>query len=108
MVDTQNLESNESDELLLLIKEANEAGYLKILKTDGSKCFFRVHCSLAAAYGFSYRGAYYISRLSFKDLSKLTNTEDNVEHEKVVKRIAQSLSGESGELPSQLSLFGRK
>jgi hypothetical protein len=54
-----------------LIRQIAEAGFLKILKADSETWVFRVHTSLAAAYKFSYRGAYYISSLEISELDQL-------------------------------------
>ena len=54
--------------LVSLLMDAAEAGFL-ILKEHGPKTWvFRVHASLAAAYGFSYRGAYYQIKVHPADL----------------------------------------
>ena len=45
--------------LLRSLREAAEAGFLRVLSNDSDPFVVRVHTSLAPHYGFSYRGAYY-------------------------------------------------
>jgi hypothetical protein len=77
--------------LLKLILDASEAGFLRIREQSATKFIFRVHCSLAAAYGFSYRGAYYNSALAFQDLLKLSQASDETERGQLVGAIAQGM-----------------
>lgn len=86
-------DSNE-ESLIRIIKEAAEAGFLKLVEVDEHTCRFRVHTSLAAAYGFSYRGAYYNCKISFADLNSLRFASDKAEVDKISLRIGKTLSGE--------------
>ena len=47
--------SPETLEALRLLKEASEAGFLKIRKLTDKVLQFRVHCSLAPSFGFLWR-----------------------------------------------------
>jgi len=76
-----------------LIKEACEAGFLKMIESTGRKWRFRVHTSLAAFYCFSYRGAYYDTHLRITDIESLQTTKDPDEFNKTVHQIAKRLSG---------------
>ncbi len=53
------VDSGQDHELFTILKDACEAGFLR-LKREGSQILtFRVHASIAPSYGYSYRGAYY-------------------------------------------------
>jgi hypothetical protein len=78
--------------LVRLIAEAAEAGYLKILSDEGRQLEFRVHCSLAAAYGFSYRGAYYKVPIGHDDLHAIVRCPpDRKERANLLAKLAQTL-----------------
>jgi hypothetical protein len=77
-----------------LIKEACEAGFLKMIESKGRKWQFRVHTSLAAFYCFSYRGAYYDTYLQLSDIESLQTTKDPEDFTKLVNKIGTRLSGE--------------
>jgi hypothetical protein len=78
--------------LVRLIAEAAEAGYLKILSDEGEQLEFRVHCSLAAAYGFSYRGAYYKVAIGHDDLHTIVRCPvDRKERAALIAKLAQAL-----------------
>ncbi|MGA8026638.1 MAG: hypothetical protein WB992_05790 [Bryobacteraceae bacterium] len=78
--------------LVRLISETAEAGYFKILSEEGKQIEFRVHCSLAAAYGFSYRGAYYKVGLAYRDLLAIIECKaDRKERADVVAKLAQAI-----------------
>jgi hypothetical protein len=85
-----------------IVREAAEAGFLRLLQAEGSTVGFRVHTSLAAAYGFSYRGAYYPCRLSLMDIEALSKCVDSRDLDAAVKAIARRLSSEKEQT---LSLF---
>jgi Cdc6-like AAA superfamily ATPase len=91
-------QSAQIEALLKLILDASEAGFLRIREQSASKLIFRVHCSLAAVYGFSYRGAYYNSALSIQDLLRLSQTIDETERGNAVKEIAQGMIQNQQEL----------
>ena len=73
-------ESAENPTMADLIKDAAQAGFLRILREQGHRSIkFRVHSSLAPAYGFSYRGAYYGVTLTEDDLKALIATAEESE-----------------------------
>ena len=105
VIDTREVGWGVPAELLGLIKEAGEAGFLRIVESEGHRWKFRIHCSLAAAYGFSYRGAYYECHLRMSELQKIATTKEKDEFEKLVVSIGRGLAGEAiEELPQQLHL----
>jgi len=64
-----------AESALVLVREAADAGFLRLYKQgDDIRCF-RVHSSLAPAYGFSYRGAYYEVRIDLDELKSLQEAE---------------------------------
>jgi hypothetical protein len=71
------------------LDDAAETGYLKAL-TPGGGVFkrFRVHTSLAAHFGFSYRGAYAETVLQYDDLLGMLETADPEGIKSLVERIA--------------------
>ena len=77
--------------LVRLIAETAEAGYIKILGQE-KQVEFRVHSSLAAAYGFSYRGAYYKVGIGHDDLLAIVRCQvDRKERAALITRLAQAL-----------------
>jgi hypothetical protein len=97
------LESSSSREedkgTLKVVTEAAEAGFLKIIQQK-PELRFRMHCSLAAYYGFSYRGAYYDTPIRLSDLTSLISQPDEQRLEEEVKRIEAWLGTDaSAELP---------
>jgi hypothetical protein len=99
VVDT-SLKSQRSDDAIRLIKEASEAGFLKAEPMTDRFLRFRMHCSLAAAYGFSYRGAYYDSPLEIEDLVMIYQQPDSEVRGKLVVVLGDKL------LQEPPSLFG--
>jgi hypothetical protein len=86
-----------------MVREAAEAGYLRLLSGDDTREKFRVHCSLAAAFGFSYRGAYYETPLSVSELESLRTAADRGSLDERIDSIVHRIVGlERG---STLSLF---
>ena len=85
--------------LLEILREASEAGYLKMLSQDDKKWRFRVHCSLAAAYGFSYRGAYYDVSVGVSELEKLRVAEGRESLERAINSIVDRVLGNSQPSP---------
>jgi hypothetical protein len=82
---------NEAHQLIRLIAEVAEAGYIKILTYEKS-LEFRMHCSLAARYGFSYRGAYYKVNLQYRDLIDIIGCRaDHKERSALIARLCQLL-----------------
>lgn len=95
--------STEYDESIFkIIKDAAEAGFLRIIRQDKSELRFRVHTSLAAKYGFSYRGAYHTVSLEWRNLNDLRRAESDAEIQKAVDYIAGHLDKS---IPENLSLF---
>jgi hypothetical protein len=86
-------------EALRLIREAAEAGFLKILERSEDQWKFRVHCSLAAAYSFSYRGAYYPTSITLQDLTSFYSQTDEAKRALLVASIADGAGGNSETLP---------
>lgn len=83
--------AEDEQRLVRLISETAEAGYIKILEQE-KQLEFRVHCSLAAAYGFSYRGAYYKVAIGYEELLAIVRCQtDQKERAAVVTRLAQAL-----------------
>jgi len=96
--------SPDEQRILRILTEAAEAGFLKLLRTGASQWKFRVHCSLAAAYSFSYRGAYYPVPLAMDELVAFSKPcESRADLEVLVDRVAARLDSLN---PDQLSLFG--
>jgi len=77
--------------LLGLVVEAAEAGFLKILSSDQNKIVFRVHTSLSPYFGFSYRGAYYETRISYRNIHELKDSAGESDLMDKVKSVAGSL-----------------
>jgi hypothetical protein len=77
---------------LEILKEANRTGYLRILEEDNERIEWRVHTSLAPAYGFSYRGAYYPVPLTVADLANLRTAPNDSAAATVVGNIVQRFS----------------
>jgi hypothetical protein len=84
---------------LMVVTEAAEAGFLKVVEHT-PQFRFRVHCSLAATYGFSYRGAYYDTPLRLSDLTNLISQPDEKSLEQALRRIEGWLGTDAArELP---------
>ena len=89
-------------ETVQLITEAAEAGFLKLKVIDERMMQFRLHCSLAAYFGISYRGAYYPCPIKSDDLIPLYRDRDpNVRTERL-SQLGDLLLREDPQLP----LFG--
>jgi Cdc6-like AAA superfamily ATPase len=58
------------------LREAAEAGFLRIASDDGDSLVVRVHTSLAARFGFSYRGAYYHVPMDWHALDHMRSLND--------------------------------
>lgn len=76
-----------------LIIDAAEAGFLKILPSDELLIQFRVHTSLAPAYSFSYRGAYYPVPVQTLDILALADAADDKEIERLAYKFFNRLDG---------------
>lgn len=70
-------DSPEMADVTRLITDAADAGFLKMRKLDNRTIKFRLHCSLAANYGLSYRGAYYECILRPGDVKPLYREENS-------------------------------
>jgi hypothetical protein len=92
-------EEEESRDALRLIVEAAEAGFLKIVGQKNGSLRFRVHCSLAAAYEFSYRGAYYNCPIRMHDVIAFYREQDDDAREKKILTTANYLLQQSSTLP---------
>jgi hypothetical protein len=64
-------EAHKRTDTIRLITEAADAGFLKLWHAEDQKIRFRLHTSLAAAFGVSYRGAYYESIVKQGDVIPL-------------------------------------
>jgi hypothetical protein len=91
--------------VLEVVREASEAGFLRMLEADHKKLLFRVHTSLAPAFGFSYRGAYHPCRLELGELWTISETADDDDRARYVGKIADRLVGED-DLPLFDSMEG--
>lgn len=96
--------SGSKSDLYRILKDASDAGFLR-LKQDGKKILtFKVHASMAPAFGFSYRGAYYDVRIKKQDLVNILDSTNNEELVSIAKSIASRLAG-GVQNPNQLTLF---
>jgi hypothetical protein len=87
-IDVSN--ASKTDSTLKVVTEAAEAGFIKIIE-HAPQLRFRVHCSLAANYGFSYRGAYYDTPLRLSDLTNLISQPDEKSLEVALRRMEEWL-----------------
>lgn len=101
-IDTQSGTSKSVDEILQVIVDASEAGFIRFVDREGTRWRFRVHTSLAATYQFSYRGAMYVTRIALNDIGKFIDSKDKEEVSKTVADIAARIDKEQ---PSSLTLF---
>jgi len=98
------VDSGQDHELFTILKDACEAGFLR-LKREGSQILtFRVHASIAPSYGYSYRGAYYPVSIQRSELAEILNSADDDELEKIAKRISIRLNRGGTESTQQLML----
>lgn len=96
--------SGSKSDLYRILKDASDAGFLR-LKQDGKKILtFKVHASMAPAFGFSYRGAYYDVRIKKQDIIDILDSTNNEELVSIAKSIASRLAG-GVQNPNQLTLF---
>ncbi len=91
LVTSSNTESTRH--AVTLIVDAAEAGFLKILESDELLIRFRVHTSLAPAYGFSYRGAYYPVSIQTMDVLALADAADDREINRLAALLFDRLDG---------------
>jgi hypothetical protein len=71
-----------------LITQGAESGFLRVIETADDIIRFRVHTSLAPAFKFSYRGAYYDTRIEAHHIERMLATQDKNELDLVTKEIA--------------------
>lgn len=90
-------------EILELILDAGRAGYLRVLEAESPRWRFRVHTSLAAAYGFSYRGAYYPCRVHPEELDALRKIGNQAQFDLAVRSLGARLAGSEDSLSASLS-----
>jgi hypothetical protein len=86
------VEDDDLEEELKILREANHIGYLRVIEETGERLEFRVHTSLAPEYGFSYRGAYYKVPLLESDIKNLRISSDEAVASRVVKEIVRRFS----------------
>jgi hypothetical protein len=86
-------EAQERQEVMRLITDAAEAGFLKMQEDAGQAGYFRVHASLAPAFGFSYRGAYYPVNLALAAFQNLQLSKNEDELSKTARALADAISG---------------
>jgi hypothetical protein len=87
---------NATERAVQLVVEAAEAGFLKIINKSELKLEFRVHTSLAPAFGFSYRGAYYPVTIGSVELAMLADSEDDKAITKLVHDLFERMDGRRG------------
>jgi hypothetical protein len=78
-------------EMRKLVADAAQAGFLHLEKAEGATWKFRVHTSLAPAFGFSYRGAYYPTVLPPSAIDRLRLAQDDEALEKAVEDITRQI-----------------
>jgi hypothetical protein len=88
-----------TSDAMRLISEAADAGFLKMLVAEDRTVKFRIHGSLAAAYGLSYRGAYYENVLKQSDLEPLYSEVNTALRSDRVAHLADLLLREEARLP---------
>lgn len=76
-----------------LVRDAAEAGYLRMESRSHVRWRFRVHTSLAPHYGFSYRGAQYEVKLGANDLLEFCEAAREPQRKRVVAALYQRLRG---------------
>lgn len=59
-----------------IVRDAIETGYMKRVRSESGDLIFRLHNSLAPAYGISWRGGYRDIRVEPEDLRRMANSED--------------------------------
>ncbi len=76
-----------------LVRDAAEAGYLRMESKPHARWRFRVHTSLAPTYGFSYRGAQYEVKLEIDDLLEFCEATNEANRKGVAAALYQRLRG---------------
>jgi hypothetical protein len=84
--------NHREDRSAMNLRDACDIGFLRLLSSDDKQVSFRVHTSLAPAFEFSYRGAYYPSPLSWADIEKLAETRKDADLDRLAHTISSRLS----------------
>lgn len=86
---TQNTTA-ESDEQRILenIVDAAELSFFKIVEQGSTETVFRIHNSLAPRFGSSYRGAYYETKLEWKNLHEMLGATSEGQSKDIARAIA--------------------
>ena len=90
LVDAEG-ELAEAEKALSLVRDAADAGFLRLYKQGDDIKHFRVHASLAPAYGCSYRGAYYEVRIGLDDMKLLQRARTPDELRRVTSAIVSKI-----------------
>lgn len=90
-----------ASQLLRSLREAAEAGFLRLLSQESNPLVFRVHTSLSPAYGFSYRGAYYDIQIDWQIVDRLRRIKEERELEDAVAEMFRGIENVS----SQIDMF---
>jgi hypothetical protein len=85
VIDFGSIPQEGPSQLLRSLREAAEAGFLRLRSANTNPLVFRVHTSLAPKYGFSYRGAYYETSLEWRFLDRLRKKKEPQEIEAAVE-----------------------
>jgi hypothetical protein len=93
---------NSLQSVVRVIQEAGEAGFLKLLEAQEGEMRFRVHRSLAAYFGFSYRGSYYPVQLRGPDLAAIYQEVNLDKRNRLITEMVKSFNPIDSEAP----LFG--
>lgn len=83
--------SKRDHDLVELVTQSADSGFLRIVNKTDSLIRFRVHTSLAPAFKFSYRGAYYDTRIEAYHLESMLAAKDLNELDSVTKEVAASI-----------------
>ncbi len=84
----------DSEKTLELIRLAIDGSYLRQVSGSRETMRFRLHTSLAAHYGFSYRGAYSDTLLSLDELRRICAVSGEKERRELIAGIAARLTGD--------------
>jgi hypothetical protein len=90
---------DECASVLSVIVDAADAGFLRVHWASGEISSFRVHASLAPAYGFSYRGAYYLVKIDVSEILKLRDSANDDELQKNAIEAVRRISISDDDLP---------
>lgn len=97
-------------DMYVLIQDSADSGFIRIERDGGQIGTFRAHASLAAAYNFSYRGAYYVTQITIEELERFRTASSEQALVEAAKAVNSRLAGseESGGEPIRRErlLFG--